>query len=225
MTSGKLCPVSTCSNGNGTGAGQNALIARCSNRVESLPPENRTTGRSNSPATSRKMWIASDSRASRLLVFRRTVTVSPSTVQSAFDLALARPPAAARIGARRHLRRAGSAADGEVPLGDQEVLQDLVFVDVPAELLVRPRRDRVDLHQAVAVVPLHDRRVRAGRRVHPAYARDPRVVVRQRTAQRNHLAQSTTAVRFTLVQPWSLGGVLFGDTLVRLGVDDVDPGV
>src|SRR6476469_8776821 len=65
MTSSKLCPVSTCSNGNGTGAGQNALTARCSSRVESLPPENRITGRSNSPATSRMMWTASDSRRPR----------------------------------------------------------------------------------------------------------------------------------------------------------------
>ncbi len=34
--------------------------------IESLPPENRTTGRSNSPATSRKIGrTASDSSASR----------------------------------------------------------------------------------------------------------------------------------------------------------------
>ncbi len=33
--------------------------------MESLPPEKRITGRSNSPATSRKMCTASDSSASR----------------------------------------------------------------------------------------------------------------------------------------------------------------
>ena len=45
--------------------GPNALAARCTSSVESLPPENRITGRSSSPATSRKMWMASDSSASR----------------------------------------------------------------------------------------------------------------------------------------------------------------
>lgn len=59
--------MSTCSSVNGTGAGANAFSARCSITMESLPPENRITGRSNSPATSRKMWTASDSRESRWL--------------------------------------------------------------------------------------------------------------------------------------------------------------
>ena len=49
----------------GTAAGANAFSARCSMTMESLPPENRITGRSNSPATSRKMCTASDSSASR----------------------------------------------------------------------------------------------------------------------------------------------------------------
>ena len=62
-TSSKLWPVSTCMTGNGSGAGQNAFAARCSMTTESLPPENSRTGRSNSAATSRKMWIASASSA------------------------------------------------------------------------------------------------------------------------------------------------------------------
>ena len=65
-TSGKLCPVSTCITGNGIGAGANALTASCSMTTESLPPENSSTGRSNSAATSRMMWIASASSARRL---------------------------------------------------------------------------------------------------------------------------------------------------------------
>ena len=67
MTSGKLCPVSTCMTGNGSLHGQNALAARCSITTESLPPENSSTGRSNSAATSRMMWIDSASRARRLV--------------------------------------------------------------------------------------------------------------------------------------------------------------
>ena len=64
-TSAKLWPVSTCITGNGTRAGVNAFTARWSITIESLPPENSSTGRSNSAATSRMMWIASASRARR----------------------------------------------------------------------------------------------------------------------------------------------------------------
>ena len=66
MTSGKLCPVSTCITGNGSRAGQNAFAARCSITTESLPPENSSTGRSNSAATSRMMWIDSASSADEM---------------------------------------------------------------------------------------------------------------------------------------------------------------
>ena len=66
MTSGKLWPVSTCMTGNGSAArAQNAFTARCSITTESLPPEKSSTGRSNSAATSRMMWIDSASRAAR----------------------------------------------------------------------------------------------------------------------------------------------------------------
>ena len=61
MTSSKLCPVSTCITGNGMRAGKNARRARCSSTTESLPPENSSTGRSLSAATSRRMPIASSS--------------------------------------------------------------------------------------------------------------------------------------------------------------------
>ena len=60
-TSGKLWPVSTCMTGNGNGAGRNAFSASRSSTIESLPPENRSTGRSNSAATSRMTWMDSAS--------------------------------------------------------------------------------------------------------------------------------------------------------------------
>jgi hypothetical protein len=66
-TSSKLCPVSTCMTGNGSLPGWNALSARCSMTMESLPPENSSTGRSNSAATSRMMWMASASSERRWL--------------------------------------------------------------------------------------------------------------------------------------------------------------
>ncbi len=40
ITSGKLCPVSTCRTGNGKRAGRNAFSASRSSTIESLPPEN-----------------------------------------------------------------------------------------------------------------------------------------------------------------------------------------
>ena len=50
--------------GNGTLAGAKARSASASITIESLPPENSSTGRSNSAATSRMMWIDSDSSTS-----------------------------------------------------------------------------------------------------------------------------------------------------------------
>ncbi|EHK83136.1 hypothetical protein AK37_13087 [Rhodococcus pyridinivorans AK37] len=63
ITSSKLCPVSMCRTGNGSGAGQNALAARWSITAESLPPENSRTGREKVAATSRKMCTDSASSA------------------------------------------------------------------------------------------------------------------------------------------------------------------
>lgn len=64
ITSGKLCPVSTCISGKGIGAGQNAFSAMRSMTMESLPPEKSRQGRSNSATTSRMMWIDSASSTS-----------------------------------------------------------------------------------------------------------------------------------------------------------------
>ena len=64
ITSGKLCPVSTCMTGKGILAGENARSASASMTIESLPPENSSTGRSNSAATSRMMWMDSASSTS-----------------------------------------------------------------------------------------------------------------------------------------------------------------
>ena len=49
----------------GRRAGEKAFSARRSITIESLPPENSMQGRSNSAATSRKMWIDSASIWSR----------------------------------------------------------------------------------------------------------------------------------------------------------------
>src|SRR5258706_195242 len=67
ITSGKLCPVSICISGDGNFAGRKTFSARRSSTMESLPPENDSTGFAHSPATSRSMKIASDSSQSRWL--------------------------------------------------------------------------------------------------------------------------------------------------------------
>ena len=69
---GSCGPVSTCMTGNGTSPGRNALRARCSSTIESLPPENSSTGFSSSAATSRMTWIASASSWSRWCIRPRT---------------------------------------------------------------------------------------------------------------------------------------------------------
>ena len=68
MTSGKLCPVSICSSGNGNRPGRKAFSASRSITMESLPPENSSAGLCHSAATSRRMWIDSDSSQSRWLM-------------------------------------------------------------------------------------------------------------------------------------------------------------
>ena len=50
--------------GNGIGAGQNAFSASRNITIESLPPENSSTGRANSAATSRMTKTLSASSAS-----------------------------------------------------------------------------------------------------------------------------------------------------------------
>ena len=63
MTSGKLWPVSIWSSSKGTAAGANARRASSYTTTESLPPENRRATLSHWPATSRRIWIDSSSRA------------------------------------------------------------------------------------------------------------------------------------------------------------------
>ena len=95
ITSGKLWPVSTCITGNGNLPGRNAFSASRSRTIESLPPLNSSTGRSNSAATSLKMWIDSASSVSRWdnsywngFIRRRRLRVDP-----ALGLVLADPTA------------------------------------------------------------------------------------------------------------------------------------
>ena len=67
---------------NGMRAGQNAFSASASMTIESLPPENSSTGRSNSATASRKMWTASASRTPRWLISCARVRVLMCVVRT-----------------------------------------------------------------------------------------------------------------------------------------------
>ena len=65
IISANLYVVSTWSSGNGIGPGWNAFCASRSSTDESLPIEYSMTGRWNSAATSRRMWMLSASSVRR----------------------------------------------------------------------------------------------------------------------------------------------------------------
>ena len=110
---------------------------------------------------------------------------------------------------------AGPAADRRVALVDQRVHQHVVLVDVGLHLLVAPRGERVELHQAVLLVEGDQRGVRPGRRLDPAHAGDPRVVAGQRLAQRDDLAQEAALVGVAGEQVAAQQRVLLGDGVLR----------
>jgi hypothetical protein len=96
-----------------------------------------------------------------------------------------------------------------------------MFVDVGLHLLVRPRCDRVDLHEAEGVVERDQRSVGACRGLDSPDAGDPRAVVRQFLLQRRHFAHRAAAVRFAGEQVLAVDRILFCDGLLGAGVDDV----
>src|SRR4051794_41073126 len=209
MTSGKLCPVSTCMSGNGKRPGRNAFSARRSSTIESLPPLNNSTGLESSAATSRMMWMASASRACRC-VSSRVMRAPPvgvgsisGDVQPALGLVGPGPsPLAAvpRQGARR-------AADRLVAAVVQLVVGQVALVDAPEEILLGPVDQRVVLPDPAALVELDVLGVGARRPLLAADAGDPRVGAVERALERCDLGPAAAVVR---ARPWP-GRVLDGD--------------
>ena len=121
---GSRGPVAICSSGNGSGAGANAFSASRSSTAESLPPLNSSAGRSRSAATSRMMWIASDSSASRWASAGRPMRWPSAArgrhVQAALGLLEARPAA---LAARARLRAVRAADRGVAPVVQRVVRQ------------------------------------------------------------------------------------------------------
>src|SRR5688572_24184258 len=203
IASGKLCPVSTCISGNGKRPGRNAFSASRRSTIESLPPEKRSTGRSSSAATSRMMWIASDSSASRWVrrtgsrVLMRVSLCAWSGVQPALRLAGAEPTAFSS-GARRG---AVGAADRSVSALVERVDGEVALPDVRPDVVVRPVCERACLPELVTVVPAELRRPGAARRLVAADAGDPPFEPGERGAEGADLADRAAEVRVPLPEP------------------------
>src|SRR6476620_8913232 len=74
-------------------------------------------------------------------------------VQAALDLACAAPAAGALVLAEHHGPRAGPAADARVALIVQRVVRNVFVGDQLPDILLRPVRQRADLHEAELLVP------------------------------------------------------------------------
>src|SRR5579884_2603999 len=173
ITSGKLWPVSTCMIGNGNRAGRNAFSASRSSTIESLPPEKSSTGRSRSAATSRMMWIASDSSSSRCDSVLRASTLTPASPCSRGCRTRSGPCPPSGPRGRPRLRRV-RVADRRVAAVVERVVRQAALPDVPPAVVVAPVGERVRLPELVHLVPAELRRVRARRRLRAAERLDLR---------------------------------------------------
>src|SRR6187399_935766 len=179
--------------GNGNLPGRKAFSARRRSTIESLPPEKSSTGRSSSAATSRMMWIASDSSASRWERRTREAVVvigRCSGMQTAFRLVAARPTALAAGPGRRAVCTADRSVSALVELVDGEVAR----LDVRPDVVVRPVGERARLPDLVPFVPAELRRPRARRRLVATDAGDPAVEAGEGGAERPDLADRTAEV-------------------------------
>src|SRR5262245_25137309 len=126
---------------------------------------------------------------------RVQLVLEPPGLDCAVDPALLRrvrlpPPAAGPTGlAGPDRARARRAADRRVALLVERVRRHLALADVLPDLLLRPLRERVELHdRAVVVVDLDLADVGAARPLVSPEAGDPRVESREVLRQRLHLA-------------------------------------
>ena len=115
-------------------------------------------------------------------------------MQAALVFAPPGPAAGSRVVALGHGSGARPAADRRVALRRERVLEQLVVVLVPGDVVVGPRRDRVDLHDAAADVEADDRRVHPGRRLDPAQPGHPGLLAVERAGERLDLAHRAALV-------------------------------
>src|SRR5215510_12828658 len=104
--------------------------------------------------------------------------------------------------------RAGNAADRAVARLVQRVVGDLVHLDVRPDALLVPVRERVHLPDAVALRPLHLRRLGTTRRLVAADPGDPRVIRVESIEERLDLANLAATIGVALPQIRALPAVL-----------------
>src|SRR5947208_8590804 len=105
-------------------------------------------------------------------MFAVALLVRPA-VEAALHLAAAGPTSRTRIFARFYGTRARPATDRWIALRGERVLEQVVVALVRRNVVVGPRRERVDLDDAASDVEVRDRCRRARRRFHSAQTRHP----------------------------------------------------
>src|SRR5712672_704840 len=190
ITSGKLCPVSICISGNGNFAGRKAFSARRSRTMESLPPEKNSTGFAHSPATSRRMKIASDSSQSRWLRAGRAPCSARGLCRTALMLRSWRRSAR---GCRQG-QRAARATDRAVALVMERVVRHLEGADVFPYLALAPVGKGVEFHDTPRGIVFLQLELGARDGLLAALAGDPGFLAVERAIERLHLADMAAAI-------------------------------
>ena len=125
-------------------------------------------------------------------------------MNSAFQLLLSVPSAAAFVRPGDHAASAGDAADTRVAVVVERVVGQFVSHDVIPNPPARPGGQRIDLDQAVSRVPFDDADVGPRRRLIAPERRDPGVVTLERFGQRHDLADAATEVWFAFIEALSV---------------------
>src|SRR5262245_57352004 len=144
-------------------------------------------------------------------------------VNSAFQLPLTVPSAAALVRAGDHAASAGDAADARVAVVVERVIRQFVSHDVIPHLPARPGGQRVDLDQAMSRVPFDNADVGPRRRLIPPERSDPGVVASEGLLERLDLADPATEVGVAFVKALAVNQVLLFDGELSAALDDVQP--
>src|SRR5436190_3522611 len=148
-----------------------------------IPAKMIRSGVISEPPPMPVMPISTPTPSPKTMISGSMAAASPLAVQAALGLVLPRPAALAAgagIGARR-------APDRLVAAVVQRVVGQVVLRDEPPNIPVAPLGQRIELPQAVGLVPFELGRVCAGRPMLAPQAGHPGVQAAQRPLQSGHL--------------------------------------
>src|SRR2546430_7859481 len=140
-----------------------------------IPAKMISSGVIREPPPMPVMPISTPTPSPKTMISGSMATCLSLSVQAALGLVLPRPAALA-AGARV---RARCASDRLVAAVVQRVVGQVVLRDEAPHVAIAPVGQRIELPQAVGLVPLELGGVRAGRRLLAAQAGDPRVEAAQ----------------------------------------------